>query len=461
MTSTSTLASTNLSLNGNAFGSKSDPNFGMFLGNGGEPGGGGSLVLRPGDIWSQIVIRVIPLFNGEGHKGFIEDLNDFVTQHISKTISDSPSKSITKLTSDLQELFTSGVMSLNHKFSPDSLTDERFLIRVMEIWHFFFTGVLPTLEAIFLPLMTDEKLISVLESKNNKLLQERLQQIHLLQQVSATSGLPPSSTSLLFKTQPKPNEKLTEKLNIGIEVRKLALISFRDSMINTIFNRLYKLFSHLYDESFPSLENLSIDLVSEISHFKRLQMIGLLCGSVPNEEIEALGKLIRCGKADPKYLKEEDSSSTTSNTKKNGSTGTIPNPPGNALSLSPTIRHWNKNREFTRRSIRRQLRKPSHHHSPSSSRSVSSNLKAHFEFGGAAKPPASSDHHHGFESFDHQHHHHDPNHSNSTHTNHSMESLKFSDHLKHVVQAKINKSINYFGSQSFSLDDHGSMPSPV
>ncbi|KAH9819213.1 HbrB-like-domain-containing protein [Melampsora americana] len=450
MTSTNNLSSTNLStLNHhhhphphNGFGSKSDPNFGLFLGNGGDSGG--SLVLRPGDIWSQIVMRVIPLFNGEGHKGFIEDLNEFVVQHITKTISDSPSKSIQKLTSDLQELFTSGVISLNHKFSPDSLNDERFLIRLMEIWHFFFTGVLPTLEAIFLPLMIDEKLISVLESKNNKLLQERLKQLHLFQQVSSTSGLPPSSTALLFnQTQSsKPNEPIKLDFNLGIEVRKLALISFRDSMINGIFNRLYKLCSHLYDDELPNLENLSMDLVSETSHYKRLQMIGLLCASVPNPEIEALGKLIRSGKTDPKYLKEEDERSSPS---KLGLTSTNP-----TLTSTPTIRNWKQNREFTRRSIRRQLGKSHHPSKPSSS-----NLKTHLSDLKTFVPNSSSTNSISQDHLDLE----APSPSPHPHPHPSNESQKFSEHLKHVVQAKINKSMNYFGS--LSLDEPSSIHSPL
>ncbi|EGG12917.1 uncharacterized protein MELLADRAFT_70559 [Melampsora larici-populina 98AG31] len=365
-------------------------------------------------------------------------------------------------------------MSLNHKFSADTLSDERFLIRLMEIWHFFFTGVLPTLEAIFLPLMTDEKLISVLESKNNKLLQERLQQIHLLQQVSSTSGLPPSSTSLLFKIQPKdPNETYVKKSNLGIDVRRIALECFRDSMISSVFNRFYKLLSYLYDDSLEGFnEPLSMDLVNEISHFKRLQMIGLLCGSVPNPEIEALGKLIRSGKADPSYLKEDEDLEPKDDRKcTSGLAGLKTSNPAGNLSLSPTIRSWNKNREFTRRSIRRQLGKSSllhhhhHHHHQASKLSLSSlktSLDLKFSDPSFSNPNETENETLVQSSSGTGTTGNTGNTGTSGQTLHSLESFKFSaDHLKHVVQSKINKSMNYFGTQSVSLDDHGSIAEAV
>lgn len=291
------------------------------------------------------------LSNGEGHKGFIEDLNDFVSQHINKTISDSPSKSIAKLTSDVTELFTNGVMTLNHKLGSETLSDDRLLVRLIEVWHFFFTGVLPQLEAIFLPMMTDEKLVSVLESKNNKLLQERLQQQHLLQQVSATAGLPPSSTALLFRSQPTPVDQPPPNPT-GIEIRRLALVAFRDALIQPLFTRLYGLFAGLYDPSLPS-PILSSDAQSEPLHLKRLQMVGLLCaaGTGPGaSESDALARLLRSRRADPELICPPHESVTQAEAVEDS-----PVPALVSTSTSPSVRGWTKNREFTRRSIRRQI----------------------------------------------------------------------------------------------------------
>ncbi|KAI8643653.1 hypothetical protein BD408DRAFT_342030 [Parasitella parasitica] len=62
-----------------------------------------------GDAWQTLCVRVLPLFNGEGVQGTIEDLNDLCL----------------------------------------------LLDRLVEQWSFFFTYALPYFEAVFLPLRTD------------------------------------------------------------------------------------------------------------------------------------------------------------------------------------------------------------------------------------------------------------------------------------------------------------------
>ncbi|OAV96260.1 hypothetical protein PTTG_03468 [Puccinia triticina 1-1 BBBD Race 1] len=297
------------------------------------------LILKPGDVWSQVILRVIPLFNGEGHKGFIEDLNDFVSQHIHKTIADSPSKSIIKLHADITQLLANGVMILNNKLQPDQLSDERLLVRVFEVWHFFFTGVLPYLEAIFLPLMSDENLLNMIESKNNKVLQERLQQQHLLQQATTNASLFSStSSSLLFRqsnrahpptSQPPKNRSTgspnprTDHQDViqGIDIRRLALIAFREHLIAPIHPRLYKLFAILYDPTAcppSSLPALAIGPhSSEHMHLKRLQMVGLLCSVQTDDARQSMmaefSKLIRLKKANPDLLLKLSSNNTIRN----------------------------------------------------------------------------------------------------------------------------------------------------
>ncbi|CAH7682305.1 HbrB-like-domain-containing protein [Phakopsora pachyrhizi] len=409
------------------------------------------LTLRPGDVWSQVALRVMPLFNGEGHKGFIEDLNEFVSQHIHKTIADSPSKSILKLHSDIVELFSNGIITLNYKLQPDTLSSERLLFRLVEVWHFFFTGVLPYLEGIFLPMMTDQSLISVIESKNNKVLQEKLQQQHLLQQATTNAGLlSSSSSSILFRSsnnsssrsgssstnqlskhRPTGSQSIKSDESIqAIDIRRLALIAFRDQLIQPIFARLYYLLGLLYDSNLnferERRRELSPECQTEQMHSKLLQMVGLLC-SVQTEDskqaaMEELGKLIRVGKTNPELFKMSvsvsnngkvlsvSSSSSTSSRSHIGSADSSANKSGNReneqprewkiqspmisrqLSHSPVvqgvssptsrsngeaveedvdddkplghllngkgqpqIRGWNKNRDFARRSIRRQL----------------------------------------------------------------------------------------------------------
>ncbi|KAI8391770.1 uncharacterized protein BYT42DRAFT_629788 [Radiomyces spectabilis] len=76
-----------------------------------------------GDVWQALCVRVLPLFNGEGVKGSIEDLNELLRLY------------------------------------------EKLLDRLVEQWSFFFTYALPYFEAVFLPLRTDVRYPSIDEAE--------------------------------------------------------------------------------------------------------------------------------------------------------------------------------------------------------------------------------------------------------------------------------------------------------
>ncbi|KAM0748709.1 hypothetical protein T439DRAFT_349406 [Meredithblackwellia eburnea MCA 4105] len=185
------------------------------------------------DVWQAICIRVLPLFNGEGHKGFVEDLNELVMSHVQRTfqrvqLSSRPkttaplSSNVTTLVTglliaDLSELINIGCLTLGGKLAPSPpappLTDEHFLIRLNEVWSFFWTGVLPNLEGIFWVLRCDERLKAA---------------------VGATY-----------------REGRSARGEQRIDVRQLALLGFRDQLVHPQFDRILDLFRGLY-ESRPS-----------------------------------------------------------------------------------------------------------------------------------------------------------------------------------------------------------------
>ncbi|KAI9491406.1 HbrB-like-domain-containing protein [Zychaea mexicana] len=99
-----------------------------------------------GDVWQTLCVRVLPLFNGEGVKGNIEDLNELLRRCLSDPISP-------QLYSDIEGLLRDGMFTLNAKML--GVTDEKLLDRLVEQWSFFFTYALPYFEAVFLPLRTD------------------------------------------------------------------------------------------------------------------------------------------------------------------------------------------------------------------------------------------------------------------------------------------------------------------
>lgn len=99
------------------------------------------------DNWPLICARVLPLFNGEGLRQPIEDLNRLVSTHLRRLIERHEQS---HLVEDLTELFDTGTRSLDNNLA--ALPDEKLVSRLSEIWVFYFSTVLPYLEATFLPI---------------------------------------------------------------------------------------------------------------------------------------------------------------------------------------------------------------------------------------------------------------------------------------------------------------------
>ncbi|OAD80457.1 hypothetical protein PHYBLDRAFT_61508 [Phycomyces blakesleeanus NRRL 1555(-)] len=99
-----------------------------------------------GDVWQTFCVRVLPLFNGEGVQGSIEDLNELLRRCLTDPVSP-------QLYRDMEALLRDGMFTLNAKMF--GVTDEKLLDRLVEQWSFFFTYALPYFEAVFLPLRTD------------------------------------------------------------------------------------------------------------------------------------------------------------------------------------------------------------------------------------------------------------------------------------------------------------------
>lgn len=126
------------------------------------------------------------------------------------------------LTSSLTDLISIGCLTLTAKLSPappaQNLTDEKFLARLNELWSFFWTGVLPSLEATFWVMRTDERL-------------------------RATTSTTAGSSRDRSRSTPERSE---------IDVRKLALIGFRDHLILPQIERISHLFREVCDSGGPS-----------------------------------------------------------------------------------------------------------------------------------------------------------------------------------------------------------------
>ncbi|TFK44576.1 HbrB-like-domain-containing protein [Crucibulum laeve] len=172
------------------------------------------------DPWGALHVHVLPLFNGEPLRIPIEDLNVLVKRHIQTVVSSAPSKALGTLEHDTSELIASGMVTLNAKLA--GIDDEKLVGRVVEIWGFFWDQVLTYLEGVLLPLQTDPLLSSLYRTpKSHHRATSPTRQNNPKSSMSSTLN---SSFSM------SPNH---------IDVRTVALRSFRDRVILPLFQRLY------------------------------------------------------------------------------------------------------------------------------------------------------------------------------------------------------------------------------
>ena len=198
-------------------------------------------------------------------------LNELVSLHIQRITSRSEKRAIQYLAEHLRELLSIGMLTLNSKLQ--SLSDERLLIRLNEVWTFFFTSILPYLEGVFLPFSTDRDL-----------------------------------TRIAAK-QAASNQPLSVQLKPALNVRRLILLSFRDQIIYPITNHLVTLFAHEAEQS-PSARMSTYGLSAsssytnvaatptiskpqtqtndmQLSQAKKLQMISILASCQTDDDAQA------------------------------------------------------------------------------------------------------------------------------------------------------------------------------
>ncbi|KAI9442757.1 HbrB-domain-containing protein [Lactarius indigo] len=196
--------------------------------------------------WGMLHVLVLPLFNGEPLRIPIEDLNLLVKRHIQSVVSNSPAKAISTLESETSELIGSGMDTLNGKLV--GVEDDKLVGRVVELWGFFWDQVLPYVEGVLLPLQTDPVLSSLY----------RTPKTHRNSSPTRQNGK--GSTSL-------PSYPLATSSHI--DVRTVALRSFRDKIILPIATVLNARLNALKQEglpeshTYPRLQQMLLVLVSQ------------------------------------------------------------------------------------------------------------------------------------------------------------------------------------------------------
>jgi hypothetical protein len=174
------------------------------------------------DAWPFLKAKLLIIFEGEDLRLHVEDFNRLVTTHIQRCIQKRTPQTLIE---DLRDLLVTGFSSLEQTLRP--VPSERLASSLVELWLFTFTSILPYMQAVFLPLD--------------------------LAFSGASPLLSPTSAADFWALLPYA---------CPLDVRKIVLIAFRDTVILPRFETLKSLFSRLSLESIGSLNTSSSEILS-------------------------------------------------------------------------------------------------------------------------------------------------------------------------------------------------------
>lgn len=152
------------------------------------------------ESWSLLRQWVLPLFNGEGLRTPVEKVNYLVTLYIDSRIQQGAQAR--DIISEFLDLTKIGMAKLDTQLQ--AVTDAKFMPRLVDLWQFFFSQVLPYWEAVFLPLQLEFE--------------------------GTGQVLSPSSAASYWGTLLESQEHLN--------IRRMTLIAFRDWVMVPISERL-------------------------------------------------------------------------------------------------------------------------------------------------------------------------------------------------------------------------------
>ena len=180
--------------------------------------------MGPDDAWPYLKSKLLNIFQGEELRTPIEDLNRLVLVYIQRCVQ---MKSPTMIMEDLRELLETGFLFLDQQLR--GTPDERLVPHLVELWIHVFSSILPYIQAVFLPLDLEFK-------GNGTIMSER--------EASEFWGISQAATS-----HTGDGTASFDAVNHELDVRRILLITFRDTIILSRFEALKSLFSRLSLES--------------------------------------------------------------------------------------------------------------------------------------------------------------------------------------------------------------------
>lgn len=177
------------------------------------------------DAWPLLKARLLNLFSGEELRTPIEDFNTLVGVHIRRCVK---IQSPIALVEDMRELLQTGFSSLSQTLR--GVPDDRLVTKLVEMWIGVYGSILPFLQAVFLPMDLEFKGRGII------LTVKEAQEFWGAMPESLKSDERPSSAGGTMRL-PTLGEEL--------DVRRITLIAFRDTVILPRQESLMAIFSRL------------------------------------------------------------------------------------------------------------------------------------------------------------------------------------------------------------------------
>jgi len=189
--------------------------------------------ITPDDAWPLLKARLLHIFEGEDPRPPIEDFNSLVSVHLKRCIQ---RRAPTVMIEDLNELLQTGFLSLEQTLRH--IPDERLVPHLVAMWMLVFSTILPFLQAVFLPLDLEFKGRGTIMTAREA--------------ADFWGAALPSDSDV---SEPNANKNIPI-LGEELDVRRITLLKFRDTVILPRHDVLMAIFSRLSLDSisggFPS-----------------------------------------------------------------------------------------------------------------------------------------------------------------------------------------------------------------
>ncbi|KAK8165639.1 HbrB-like-domain-containing protein [Phyllosticta citrichinensis] len=194
--------------------------------------------MTPDDAWPLIKARVLLIFEGEDPRPPIEDFNALVSIHLRRCIQRQAPIIIIE---DLAELLQTGFGSLDQTLRH--VPDDRLVPRLVDMWTVVLCTILPFMQAVFLPLDMEFKGKGIMNPK----------------EAAGFWGASLPNRSRADSDEGLSRCKSIPTLGEELDVRRLTLLAFRDTVVLPRNEALMAIFSRL------SLENIKVGLADSQS----------------------------------------------------------------------------------------------------------------------------------------------------------------------------------------------------